>query len=187
MVVIGGYNSSNTCNLAAHLRRSTCRPFTSRLRTGCVPCGMRHREADPTRGGQHRLAPRGRAGHGRDYLGGLDPGQPGREAIRTLERFATASAPVVHSPVNTVPRRVVRRVGMRGKWFICLVLSLCHGLSRAVSAHSFKWWQDETFQEELALTTAQVTRHRRDLQARQPTLKGAERSPRQARRRGSRR
>ena len=62
---------------------------------------------------------------------------------------------------------------MRGKWFICLVLSLsvtvCTGTA---SAQSFKWWQDDKFKEELALTTAQVTRLEEIFQTLQPTLKG---------------
>ena len=37
MVVIGGYNSSNTCNLARHLRRRACRPTTSPTPTASPP------------------------------------------------------------------------------------------------------------------------------------------------------
>jgi Spy/CpxP family protein refolding chaperone len=62
---------------------------------------------------------------------------------------------------------------MRGKWFICLVLSLavtaCTG---EALAQSFKWWQDDKFQDELALTTAQLTRPEEIFHTLQPTLNG---------------
>ena len=62
---------------------------------------------------------------------------------------------------------------MRGKWFICLVLSLAVTACTAkASAQGFKWWQDDRFKDELSLTTEQVTRLEEIFQTLQPTLKG---------------
>jgi Spy/CpxP family protein refolding chaperone len=61
---------------------------------------------------------------------------------------------------------------MRGKWFICLVLSLAVTVCTGdAAAQGFKWWQDQKFQQELALTAEQVTRLDEIFQALQPTLK----------------
>src|SRR5262245_1286693 len=62
---------------------------------------------------------------------------------------------------------------MRCKWFICLVLSLAVTACTAeASAQGFKWWQDDKFQQELALTPEQITRLDEIFQTLQPTLKG---------------
>ena len=52
MLVIGGYNSSNTCNLRAHLRRAAARPTTSPIPTACCRA---------TRSGSDRSASRRRS------------------------------------------------------------------------------------------------------------------------------
>lgn len=58
------------------------------------------------------------------------------------------------------------------KPFICLVLSLVLlGWPGAAAAQGFKWWQSDRFQQELVLTTEQVTRLEEIFQALQPTLK----------------
>ena len=50
------------------------------------------------------------------------------------------------------------------KLFICLVLSLIVlAVAGPALAQGFKWWQTERFQKELALTTEQITAHRRHL------------------------
>jgi Spy/CpxP family protein refolding chaperone len=52
------------------------------------------------------------------------------------------------------------------------VLSLAAlSLPSPVDAQGFRWWQNERFQRELALTTDQVTRLEEIFQALQPTLK----------------
>jgi Spy/CpxP family protein refolding chaperone len=62
---------------------------------------------------------------------------------------------------------------LRGNRFICLVLSLAVTVCTAgASAQSFKWWQTDKFQQELALTPEQVTRLEEIFQTLQPTLKG---------------
>jgi Spy/CpxP family protein refolding chaperone len=62
---------------------------------------------------------------------------------------------------------------MRCKWFICLVLSLAVTVCTAdASAQGFKWWQDDKFQQELALTPEQISRLDEIFQTLQPTLKG---------------
>lgn len=58
------------------------------------------------------------------------------------------------------------------KSFICLVLSLIvlHAASPAF-AQGFKWWQTERFQQELVLTTEQVTRIEGIYQTSEPLLR----------------
>ena len=61
---------------------------------------------------------------------------------------------------------------MLAKPFICLVLSLVLvGWPGAAAAQGFKWWQNDRFQQELALTSEQVDRLEEIFQALQPTLK----------------
>jgi len=61
---------------------------------------------------------------------------------------------------------------MPAKLLICLALSLpLLGWPTQAAAQGFKWWQNERFKEELALTTEQVTRLEEIFQALQPTLK----------------
>jgi Spy/CpxP family protein refolding chaperone len=61
---------------------------------------------------------------------------------------------------------------MLGKPFICLVLSLVLlGSPWAAAAQGFKWWQNDRFQQDLGLTTEQVTRLEEIFQTLQPTLK----------------
>jgi Spy/CpxP family protein refolding chaperone len=58
------------------------------------------------------------------------------------------------------------------KSFICLALSLVVlGLPAQAMAQGFKWWQDERFQKELALTTEQITRLEGLFQTTEPTLR----------------
>lgn len=60
----------------------------------------------------------------------------------------------------------------RGRWFVCLVLSLAVlGAASHARAQGFKWWQAERFQRELLLTDEQVTRLEEIFQSLQPTLK----------------
>jgi Spy/CpxP family protein refolding chaperone len=62
---------------------------------------------------------------------------------------------------------------MPAKLLICLALSLAAlVLPAPVDAQGFKWWQNQRFQTELALTTEQVQRLEEIFQALQPTLKG---------------
>lgn len=61
---------------------------------------------------------------------------------------------------------------MRAKLFTCLVLSLAlAGLPGPVRAQGFKWWQNDRFQQELALTAEQSERLEEIFQSLQPTLK----------------
>jgi len=61
---------------------------------------------------------------------------------------------------------------MLAKPFVCLVLSLVLvGWPGAAAAQGFKWWQNDRFQQELALTSEQVDRLEEIFQALQPTLK----------------
>lgn len=61
---------------------------------------------------------------------------------------------------------------VRRKWLTCIALSLAVTVCTAVaSAQGFKWWQDDKFQQELALTPEQVTRLEEIFQALQPTLR----------------
>ena len=87
MIVIGGYNSSNTCNLARicaaarptfHIADPTawCRP--TRSGTG----RSARRTETPTTGWLPR-----RARHGRPDVGRLHPGQPGGRRRRKLAEF----------------------------------------------------------------------------------------------------
>jgi Spy/CpxP family protein refolding chaperone len=63
-------------------------------------------------------------------------------------------------------------MSMRAKLFSCLVLSLVLGsVSESLRAQSFKWWQNDRFQQELALTTEQTDRLDEIFQSLQPTLK----------------
>lgn len=63
-------------------------------------------------------------------------------------------------------------MNMRGAWLLCLVLSLTVlGAAARASAQGFKWWQDDKFRQELALTDEQVTRLEEIFQSLQPTLK----------------
>jgi len=58
------------------------------------------------------------------------------------------------------------------KSFICLALSLIVlALPGAARAQGFKWWQDERFQKELALSAEQITRLEGLFQATEPTLR----------------
>ena len=59
-----------------------------------------------------------------------------------------------------------------GKSFSCLVLSLLMvGAPVAAEAQSFKWWQNERFQKELALTADQITRLEAIFQTTVPSLR----------------
>lgn len=61
---------------------------------------------------------------------------------------------------------------MRSNVFVCLVLSLIlMSAARGAAAQGFKWWQDDKFRQELALTGEQVTRLEEIFQSLQPTLK----------------
>jgi Spy/CpxP family protein refolding chaperone len=61
---------------------------------------------------------------------------------------------------------------MRSNVLACLVLSLTLlSVASGAGAQGFKWWQDEKFQQELALTGEQVTRLDEIFQSLQPTLK----------------
>lgn len=61
---------------------------------------------------------------------------------------------------------------MPAKFFICLALSFTLlGWPDEAAAQGFKWWQNDQFKQELALTTEQVTRLEEVFQALQPTLK----------------
>jgi Spy/CpxP family protein refolding chaperone len=61
---------------------------------------------------------------------------------------------------------------MRSRWLVCLALSLAVlGGAAEASAQGFKWWQDERFKQELALTGEQIARLEEIFQALQPTLK----------------
>lgn len=54
----------------------------------------------------------------------------------------------------------------------CLVLAFALiALPGAVRAQSFKWWQNERFQKELALTTDQITRLEAIFQTTEPSLR----------------
>ncbi len=59
-----------------------------------------------------------------------------------------------------------------GKSFSCLVLALMLvGSTLDAEAQSFKWWQSERFQKELALTADQITRLEAIFQTTVPTLR----------------
>jgi Spy/CpxP family protein refolding chaperone len=64
------------------------------------------------------------------------------------------------------------------KLFICLTLSLLAlgSVSRSAGAQGFKWWQNERFQKELALTPDQSARLESCFQALQPTLRAQKRA-----------
>jgi Spy/CpxP family protein refolding chaperone len=63
-------------------------------------------------------------------------------------------------------------MSMRAKLFSCFVLSLALVSAPApAQAQSFKWWQNDRFQQELALTTEQTDRLEEIFQSLQPTLK----------------
>jgi Spy/CpxP family protein refolding chaperone len=63
-------------------------------------------------------------------------------------------------------------MSMRAKLFTCLVLSLALvGMPEPVRAQGFKWWQNDRFQQELALTSEQIGRLEEIFQSLQPTLK----------------
>jgi Spy/CpxP family protein refolding chaperone len=73
-------------------------------------------------------------------------------------------------------RAVVTRITamtMQAKLFGILMLTalVAGALPSAASAQGFKWWQNERFQEELALTPQQVTRLEEIFQAKQPKLR----------------
>ena len=58
------------------------------------------------------------------------------------------------------------------KLLTCLVLSLAVlSLPSAAAAQGFRWWQNQRFQTELALTAEQVTRLEDTYQALRPTLR----------------
>jgi Spy/CpxP family protein refolding chaperone len=58
------------------------------------------------------------------------------------------------------------------KFFVCLVLSLTAlSVPAVVAGQGFRWWQNERFQRELALTGDQITRLEAIYQAMQATLK----------------
>lgn len=60
----------------------------------------------------------------------------------------------------------------RARFFTCLLLSVVLlGPAGRASAQGFKWWQNEKFRRELALTPEQVTHLEEVFQALQPTLK----------------
>jgi Spy/CpxP family protein refolding chaperone len=60
---------------------------------------------------------------------------------------------------------------MRAKSFICLALSLALVGTPRATAQGFKWWQNDRFQQELALTAEQINRLEETFQSLQPTLK----------------
>jgi Spy/CpxP family protein refolding chaperone len=61
---------------------------------------------------------------------------------------------------------------MRSNVFACLLLSFTLlSAASGAAAQGFKWWQDEKFRQELALTGDQVTRLDEIFQSLQPTLK----------------
>ena len=62
-------------------------------------------------------------------------------------------------------------MSMRAKSFICLALSLALVVTPRATAQSFKWWQSDRFQQELALTSEQINRLEETFQSLQPTLK----------------
>jgi Spy/CpxP family protein refolding chaperone len=67
---------------------------------------------------------------------------------------------------------------MSRKLFVCLTLSLVtqFGWVAAAGAQSFKWWKDDRFQKELALTVDQSSRIEGVFQAAQPTLRAQKRA-----------
>jgi Spy/CpxP family protein refolding chaperone len=66
---------------------------------------------------------------------------------------------------------------MSRKLFICLSLSLLTLLLTApVHAQRFRWWKDERFTKELALTPDQCTRIEAVFQAAQPALRAQQRA-----------
>lgn len=67
---------------------------------------------------------------------------------------------------------------MPRKFFICLTLSLfvMLVLAPATEAQSFKWWKDERFLKELALTPDQSSRIEAVFQAAQPALRAQKRA-----------
>lgn len=63
-------------------------------------------------------------------------------------------------------------MGMRSRFFVCLVLSLAVlGAASHATAQGFKWWQSDEFKQELSLTPEQVARLEEIFQSLQPTLK----------------
>jgi Spy/CpxP family protein refolding chaperone len=63
------------------------------------------------------------------------------------------------------------------KWFICLTLSLLTLLwAIPADAQRFKWWKDERFQKELAITPDQSSRIEAIFQASQPALRAQQRA-----------
>ena len=89
MIVIGGYNSSNTANLARICAAS--RPTFHIADPDCLvsPREIRHRPVGSQDRGRRRPGwlPAGRAGLDRPDLGRLDPGQPGRRRHRQAHRI----------------------------------------------------------------------------------------------------
>ena len=67
---------------------------------------------------------------------------------------------------------------MSRKLFICLTLSLLATLALAprIEAQSFKWWKDQRFLQELALTPDQSSRIDAVFQAAQPALRAQKRA-----------
>jgi Spy/CpxP family protein refolding chaperone len=67
---------------------------------------------------------------------------------------------------------------MPRKFFVCLTLSLFALLAwaPATEAQSFKWWKDERFLKELALTPDQSSRIESVFQAAQPALRAQKRA-----------
>jgi Spy/CpxP family protein refolding chaperone len=62
-------------------------------------------------------------------------------------------------------------MSMRAKSFICLALSLALVGTPRAAAQSFKWWQNDRFQQDLELSADQINRLEETFQSLQPTLK----------------
>ena len=66
---------------------------------------------------------------------------------------------------------------MSRKWFVCLVLSsLTLVWATPADAQRFRWWKDERFTRELALTPDQSSRIEGVFQASQPALRAQQRA-----------
>jgi Spy/CpxP family protein refolding chaperone len=66
---------------------------------------------------------------------------------------------------------------MSRKFFVCLTLSLLTLLwANPAQAQRFRWWMDEKFQRELAITPDQVARIDAVFQAAQPVLRAQQRA-----------
>ncbi len=168
MLVVGGYNSSNTCNLA-RICAASVPTFHLADPEGLIsPAEIRHRHvASKTEVTTTGVAAGLRAGEGGADLRRLHAGQPGRAG--------RAQARGLHG-VNTRRTLVVSLLDLvmqtLSKSFICLALSLVVlGIPAQALAQGFKWWQDDRFQKELALTPEQITRLEGLFQTTEPTLR----------------